>query len=197
MTGLSFSQSSSFHKVLDSSDATTGGGTASAIAGAMAGALVSMVAKLSIGKKTAESEAFYTKIATEADQLSKALLKGAQEDSEAYGMVRNAFRLPKKSSEEIGERKKRIAEAMLHCTLVPLENAEKCRKVNSLAVELKERCNVNALSDVECGEFLAIAGLSGCLANVAINLPGLKDHPEVDRIKTRADELNAQIGGKK
>jgi formiminotetrahydrofolate cyclodeaminase len=43
-----------FLKVLDPADRTTGGGTASAIAGAMAGALTTMVAKLSLGKKGME-----------------------------------------------------------------------------------------------------------------------------------------------
>jgi len=44
-----------FSKVLDPEDTTTGGGTASAIAGAMAGALVAMVARLPSGRDGARS----------------------------------------------------------------------------------------------------------------------------------------------
>ena len=51
-----------FLKVLDPSDRTTGGGSASAIAGAMAGALTAMVAELSIDKKGMEPETFYEEV---------------------------------------------------------------------------------------------------------------------------------------
>ena len=51
-----------FLRVLDSSENTTGGGTASAVAGAMAAALVAMVARLSLGKQDLEDEDFYREI---------------------------------------------------------------------------------------------------------------------------------------
>ena len=50
----------SFLRVLDPADNSTGGGTAAAVAGAMAAALVGMVARLSIGKKRADTESFFT-----------------------------------------------------------------------------------------------------------------------------------------
>ena len=69
-----------FLKVLDPRDTTTGGGTASAVAGAMAGALVAMVARLSIGKDGMEPDRFYEDVAAKATALSGELFDGGRED---------------------------------------------------------------------------------------------------------------------
>ena len=91
-----------FLKVLDPADNTTGGGAASALAGAMAGALVAMVARLSMGREGMEAPPFYEQIAAEAESLSGLLLAGGEEDSRAFEAVRAAFRLPKGTGEERG-----------------------------------------------------------------------------------------------
>ncbi len=70
-----------FLRVLDSYENTTGGGTASAVAGAMAAALVAMVARLSIGKQGLEDEDFYLEIMKEVESLSTELMDGGSDDS--------------------------------------------------------------------------------------------------------------------
>ena len=76
---------------------------------------------------------------------------------------------------------------MLHATRVPLRNAEACAEVLALVAKLEGRSNPRAASDLQCAGYLALAGLQGCLANVAINLPGIKD-------AAAADEIRAQVG---
>ncbi|MBW2176138.1 MAG: cyclodeaminase/cyclohydrolase family protein [Deltaproteobacteria bacterium] len=63
-----------FMRVLDANDNSTGGGTASCVAGAMAAGLAGMVARLSMGKKDLAPREHYEAIAAEAEKLSKALL---------------------------------------------------------------------------------------------------------------------------
>jgi formiminotetrahydrofolate cyclodeaminase len=167
-----------FLKVLDPTDNSTGGGTASAVAGAMAGALVAMVARLSIGKEGMEPDAFYAELGTSAETLSTGLFNGGREDSQAFEAVRNAFRLPKDNDEEKSIRREAIQTAWVHAAHVPLANAERCRQVLELGVQLRDRSNPNAASDLACAMYLARAGLLGCLENVAINLPAIKD-PQV------------------
>ncbi len=58
-------------RVLDPDDNSTGGGSASAIAGAMAAALVAMVSRLSITPQAAEPAVFYQEIAGSATALSE------------------------------------------------------------------------------------------------------------------------------
>jgi len=164
-----------FQRVLNPLDSSTGGGTASAVAGAMAGALVAMVARLSIGKEGMESASFYNELATAAGSLSKELFDGGREDSEAFKVVRSAFRLARQTDKEKASRREAIQAAWIHAARVPLANAERCARVLKLAVRLRGRSNPNAASDLECAGYLACAGLLGCVENVNINVLSIKD----------------------
>jgi methenyltetrahydrofolate cyclohydrolase len=178
-----------FLKVLDPADTTTGGGAAAALAGAMAGALVAMVARLSPGREGTEAPSFYERIATEAGSLSHLLLAGGREDFQAFEAVRAAFRLPKGTDEERGARQVAIQAAWRHAAHVPLANAERCGRVLALAAALLGRSNPNAASDLACAIHLARAGLLGCAENVKINLPAINDEQVVAALSERLGAL--------
>ena len=181
-----------FMKVLDSQDNTTGGGTASAIAGAMAGGLVGMVARLSIGKEGMEPEDFYLEAAAKAETLSMTLFDGASADSLAFEGVRNAFRLPKETGVEKDARTAAVQAAWVQAARVPLNNAKACAQVLDLAAHLQGRFNLNAASDLDCARLLARAGLLGCVANVEINLPAIKDAGLVAEMEGQLQSLRAR-----
>lgn len=178
-----------FLRVLDPADNSTGGGAASAIAGAMAAALVAMVAHLSIGKERMEAEVFYRELATEAETLLVKLFNGGREDVQAFGAVREAYSLPKHTDEQRAERRQAIEQAMLQAARVPLANGERCQRVLELCEQLHGRSNPNAASDLKCAIYLARAGLLGCVANVEINLPFIKDEALSTELAVRAREL--------
>jgi formiminotetrahydrofolate cyclodeaminase len=178
-----------FLKVLDPDDNSTGGGTASAVAAAMAGALVAMVARLSLGKEGMEPEPFYKELGASAETLSAELFNGGREDSQAFEAVRNAFRLPKDSDEEKSVRREAVQAAWIHAARVPLANAERCRQVLELGMQLRGRSNPNAASDLACAVYLARAGMLGCLENVEINLPAIKDQQVVAELAERVNAL--------
>jgi formiminotetrahydrofolate cyclodeaminase len=180
-----------FLRVLDPVDNSTGGGTASALAGAMAAALVAMVARLSIGKEGLEAEAFYRELGAEAQVLSDELLDGGREDSQAFMDVRAAYKLPKQTDEQKTARRQAIQRAMIQATRVPLANMERCWRVLELGLQLRGRSNPNAASDLECALHLARAGLLGCADNVKINLPGIKDQQVAAELAERARSLKA------
>jgi len=190
-----------FLKVLDPMDNATGGGTASAVAGAMAGALVAMVARLSIGKEGADSkhpmepESFYNELGAEAQVLSGELFDGGREDSQAFEAVRSAFRLPKQADEQRTARRKVIQAAWVHATRVPLANAERCARVLELGAQLHGRSNPNAASDLRCAMYLARAGLLGCVRNVEINVPAIEDQETAAKLAERAHALRELYGG--
>ncbi len=179
-----------FLRVLDPADASTGGGSASAIAGGMAAALVALVARLSGNGAGGEPDAYYATIVEEGAALSQALLAGADEDARSFAAVMAAYRLPKATADEQAGRSAAIRAAITHATRVPLRNAELCAEVLALAGQLEGRSNPRTLSDLQAAGHLAQAGLLGCLANVAINLPGVKDEAAAAEIRARAQDLS-------
>lgn len=178
-----------FLKVMDANDNSTGGGTASGVAGAMAAGMVAMVARLSIGKKNMAPDAHYEDIANRGEKLVKVLFDGGREDSDAFAHVSAAYRMPKATDEEKAERTKAIQKTMQHATEVPLKNAHGCHDVLALCHSLKDCFNKNAASDLECAEHLANAGMLGCVANVRINLPSIKDETVVKSIAQQLDKI--------
>lgn len=182
-----------FLKVVDAEDDQTGGGTAAAVAGAMAAGLAGMVSRLSVGKDGMEPDPYYHEIDAEAQVLTGALLRGGREDSEAFGAVMRAFTLPKCTDEEVTARSAAIQEGMVGAARVPLQNAERCASVLDLVARLRGRSNRNAASDLEVAGALARTALVGCLANVAINVESIKDENAAVALTNRADELRERL----
>lgn len=178
-----------FLRVLDPADTSTGGGSASAIAGGMAASLVAMVARLSVNGAGSEPDEYYAAIAQEGAAFSHALMFGAEEDAASFNAVMAGYRLPKGTDAEKQLRSAAIGAGMIHATRVPLRNAELCAEVLALAARLEGRSNPRALSDLQAAGYLARAGLLGCLANVEINLPGVKDAAAAAEILARAERL--------
>ncbi len=182
-------QITAFLRVLDPADTSTGGGTASAITGAMAAALVAMVSRLSAGPDATEPVAYYEDIAQAGNALAAALLEGADEDTRAFASVRVAYRLPRGSEVEVAARRAAIQSGLINAARVPLRNAQRCAQVSALVGRLEGRANPRVTSDLQCAAYLARAGLQGCLANVDINLPSIKDPAAAEEIRTQARDL--------
>ena len=176
-----------FLRVLNASDNSTGGGTASSVAGAMAAGLAAMVARLSMDKKDLAPTQTYQSVATEAEMLSAELFKGGHEDAAAFDRVSTAYKMPKDTAEAKTARSQAIQSAMRHAAEVPLSNAGRCARVLELCNSLKNSFNTNAASDLDCGIYLATAGLKGCAANVRINLPYIKDENTRKDIEVRLE----------
>jgi formiminotetrahydrofolate cyclodeaminase len=176
-----------FLRVLDATDNSTGGGTASSVAGAMAAGLAAMVARLSKGKKGLAPPEHYQSIAAEAEKLSAELFDGGYEDAAAFDRVATAYQMPGDTADAKELRDRTIQSAMIHAAEVPLSNADRCRRVLNLCRNLEGSFNTHAASDLECALYLATAGLKGCAANVKINLPYIKDERIGEDIKGRLE----------
>lgn len=180
-----------------SSDPVPGGGSASALAGAMGAALVAMVAELTIGRPAyAEHEALVRELGAHGRQRQAELLELAEQDAAAYQAVVLARRMPKDSEPDREARAAALRSAMVDAARVPLRTAAVAAEVLELAQRIAPIGNRNAVSDAGVAAQLAAAALRGALLNVRINLPYLPaDEPlrhsapaEVARLEALAAE---------
>ena len=175
-----------FLDALAAGTATPGGGAASAYSGAAAAALVSMVARLTIGKKKyAAVEAQMQTILAEAEQLRIELSSAVQRNSAAFEKVMSAFKLPKDTAQEEQTRVKAIEEATWEATLVPLEVCCWAVETLGLADQVISLGNLNAISDAGSSAALARAAFQGASLNVRINVKSLPQSEKTH--KTLAD----------
>jgi len=181
------SQPVSFLDNLAAATPTPGGGAAAAYSGAMAAALVAMVARLTVGKKKyAPVEAQMNEILNQAERLRHDLSAAVEEDSTAFENVMKAFKLPKNTPRQEKTRAEAIEEATLLAAQVPLLVAQKAVTVMALA----ERCvalgNLNAISDGASAASLAHAALTAAGYNIRINVANLAD-------KTAGENMLGQL----
>lgn len=153
-----------------------GGGSVSALCGALGAAMASMVANFTIGKeKYKEVEGEISRILSQSEKLRKRLAALTDADVTAYGKVSAAYGMPKNSDEERGQRSRAIEEAGKEALKVPLKTAACCHEILKLSQHLVNIGNVNLVSDVGVAVILAEAALEGAALNVEINLVSLKD----------------------
>jgi formiminotetrahydrofolate cyclodeaminase len=174
---------------------TPGGGSASALGGALGAALVEMVCELTVGRPEYEDvDPIARQIGAAAGELRVALLDAAQEDATAYEAVAEARRLPRETDEEKAARKAAIAEASVAATEVPLRVVRLALDVLDVAARMAPIGNRNAVSDAGVAALFAAAAARGAALNVTINLPALpEDHPLRRDGARRLAEMDAAV----
>jgi len=167
-----------------------GGGSVSALAGQLAAALAQMVAGLTVGrKKYAAVEGDMKELALQAVTLGNRLSALVQEDSDAYAVVSNAYKLPKETAEQTAARDAAIQAALMGAAEVPLETARACAAVAKLAVICANKGNTNAVSDAGVAALLAEAACRGAAYNVRINVSSMADKSAGAALAAEAAQL--------
>lgn len=178
---------------LASGEPTPGGGTASAVTGAMGTALLIMVAGLPKTRTNAEDERVALAAARERLlPIRDALERAADSDSEAFDEVLAAYRLPRATDEEKGARKAAIQQALGHATEAPLETLRLAAEALDLAEIVAMHGVPSASSDVGVATRLLEAAAAGGAANVRINLGGVSDEEKRQQWAGTTDALAAR-----
>jgi formiminotetrahydrofolate cyclodeaminase len=173
-----------------SSEPTPGGGSASALAGALGASLLAMVAGLPKPRAASDEEVQRLgDTGAQCSALAVQLEALIDEDSAAYDLVVGAFRMPKGTDEEKAARTAGIQRALTAATEAPLNVMRRCAEALAVAPTIAALGNQNASSDVAVARALLSAGLSGARENVEINLGSLKDQAYVARIREESTAL--------
>jgi methenyltetrahydrofolate cyclohydrolase len=185
-----------FVQRLASNEPVPGGGSASAVAGALGGALVAMVASLSLDRpKYAAHAELHARAAERGRALAKRFLDLADEDADAYGAFAAAMKLPRDTDEQRDVRTAALREAARGAATVPMRTVEACVELAALAKELVGRSNMNAASDLNVAAMLAEAAARGAAENVIVNLPAVGDEAYAAdttiRVKTLLDAVES------
>ncbi len=171
---------------LASAQPTPGGGSAAAVSGAMAASLVSMVARLTLGKADyAAVQDEIERILQQTEQLRARFMQLMQSDIDAYGRLSACFKLPRGTDEEKSARTAAIQAQLVEAAQVPLEMVEAARSVTQLCLRVAEIGNKNVLSDIATATMLAVGTGNGAAWMVLTNLRLLKDRERVELLTER------------
>ncbi len=170
-----------------------GGGSISALNGAIASALSEMLANLTIGKKNyVDVEELMKQNATKASELRTRFVEDIDRDSDAYNLVFDAFKLPKETGEQKAFRSEKIQEATKIAALVPMEVAERAFDMLDLIAETTRKGNKNAVTDGCVAMMTCRTAILGALLNVRINLSGLKEEAFVNELNDKCNRIEKE-----
>jgi formiminotetrahydrofolate cyclodeaminase len=175
--------------------ATPGGGSVSALAGALAASLGQMVAGLSRKKKS--QAAYADRLSGELDSLRRVtdeLAEAIDRDAASYDAVMAAFKLPQGNAEEVQKRESSIQAATKRASDVPLAVAEHTVALFERLGQLDAIAAASMRSDLEVARYMAAAGARGALANVEINLDGIADNAYVAEMRSKIKSLRERLG---
>ncbi len=173
---------------------TPGGGSVSALAGALAAALGQMVAGLARKKK---SHAQYVEplsaAIAELETRARDFAGAMDRDAASYDAVLAAFKMPKESAEDQRRRDAAIEAATRGATEVPMGVAEAAADLLERLRQLEGITPASMASDLRVGKVMATAAANGALANVQINLETLSDSAYVSKMNSRAAAVEARL----
>ena len=161
---------------LASREPVPGGGSAAALAGATAAGLVSMVCNLTIGKRRyRDAETVLTEVLAQSEERRHRLMMLVDEDTRAYARVMAAYRLPRNTAADQAERERTWQAALEQAAAVPMDVAEACLGVLSLAESAAKLGNPWAVSDAGAAALLAEAAAEAAGLSVEVNLVSISD----------------------
>ena len=177
-----------------SGDATPGGGSVSALAGALGTTMASMAANFTAGKKKFadvqdEVNSLLESLSTEREKL----LAEMQNDTEAYSSVSAAYGMPRKTDDEKAARRAAIQKALVSAMGPPLETLLSIVRSSRANRRLAEIANPNLITDVGVAALLLGAAAEGAGLNVDINLSGLKDSEKVAEVAAEVKDAREEV----
>lgn len=186
---------SKFVEEVASDKPAPGGGSVSALGGALGAALAVLVGKATIGKeKFAEVQNEMDSVVSRGTELYESLNKLVDEDTEAFNQILQAYRMPRDEPEV---RAKAIQDAVIRAAEVPLQTAKLSFEALDLILTVAEKGNKNAITDAGVAALFAESAVRGALFNVKINMLSIKNEEVKENFTNDLEEMQAQLNSKR
>ena len=171
-----------------------GGGSISALVGALGVSLGTMVANLSSHKAGWDDRWEEFSVWAEKGQHFKdELLFLVDEDTRAFNRIMDAFGLPKGTEEEKKARKAAIQEASKYAIKVPFRVMERSLESMQVMKAMAETGMEASASDVGVGTLCARTAVMGAFLNVKINAAGLDDKAFAEEYVRKGEEIAEKV----
>jgi glutamate formiminotransferase/formiminotetrahydrofolate cyclodeaminase len=149
-----------------------------------------MVANLSAHKKGWEERwEEFSQWAERGQRYKDELLRLVDEDTRAFNQVMQVIGMPKETAEEQSARQEAMNRATRRAVEVPFQVMQVTAESFDLLEAMAREGNRQSISDVGVGAICARAAVRGAWLNVRINLPGLHDKAEEQRLLAEGDRL--------
>jgi glutamate formiminotransferase/formiminotetrahydrofolate cyclodeaminase len=167
-----------------------GGGSISALCGALGVSLGTMVANLS-SHKAGWDERWeeFSNWAEKGQQYKDELLFLVDEDTRAFNRIMDAFGLPKGTEDEKKARKAAIEEASKYAIRIPFRVMERSLESMQVMKAMAETGMEASASDVGVGALCVRTAVMGAYLNVKINAGGLEDKAFALEMVTKGEEI--------
>ena len=170
-----------------STDPAPGGGSVTALCGALGIALVLKALRISLRRRD-DAERFAA--ADRAlDQLAAQLTEDADADAGAYGRYIAALRLPKDRPDEAAARAARLQQASVEAVEVAIAALDHAAKAIGQAQALREAISSRLAPDLTAGIELLEVTRRNALQNARDNLAGVADEEAKSSLALRLDRL--------
>lgn len=167
-------------------EATPGGGSVTAMAGALASTMASMAAGFTAGRdKFKDVEAEISEVLGRLDEARNRLLDLVHDDMEAYEGIMAAYRLPKQTDAEKAARAEAIRQATKQSLGVVESVLGGCCEVLNIDHRLVRIANPNLLSDVGVAAELALGAARAARINAEVNLAAYTDKGDAQAVSAR------------
>ena len=179
-----------------SSSPTPGGGSVSALIGALGSTMAQMAANFTVGKeKFKDVEDEVKELLERCEDACLRLLDLMEEDIAAYSIVTGAYRMARQTEEQKRQRSAKIQEALGEAMQAPLEVCRQCLYLMQAVRSLSEVANPNLASDVGVAAVFARAAFQGAKLNILVNLANIKDKELVLMTQNEIDDAESEIDG--
>ncbi|MGI6705983.1 MAG: cyclodeaminase/cyclohydrolase family protein [Clostridia bacterium] len=170
------------------------GGTGAALVGALAAALLELLARATLGKRSyGDAEEEMEEILRRGSRYRQIFLEDMEGDVETYRGLMAAFRLPRETDGQKEYRRRMIDDKVEEAVCFSLRMAEDILVLISLISEAVAKGNRNAVADGKAAAMLARSAGLVALLNAEVNMSFLKDEERTRPLLSRLEKLKGQI----